>query len=92
MTNSATQTPKLAYGLDEVTQLLGLGRSTVYLEIRTGRLPVTKVGRISIIMADDLAGYIGALKNGNSRQPILGPSDQGLHNRQARKVANFADN
>ena len=42
---------KLAYSIAELTTLLGLGRSTLYCEVKAGRLKLSKVGGRSIILA-----------------------------------------
>ena len=59
-----TYTPaKLAYSLTELTNLLGLGRSTLYNEVKAGRLRLSKIGTRSIILADDLAEYLETLRH-----------------------------
>jgi len=84
MTNGVMQSTKFAYGLDELTELLGLGRSTLYLEVRAGRLRLSKVGRRSIVLADDLAAYLAVLKKGESASPSKpGPAGAG-NSRSAR--------
>jgi excisionase family DNA binding protein len=75
MAHGEQQSIKLAYGLDEINQLLGVGRSTLYAEIKAGRLPLTKIGRRSLVLAEDLGAYVATLKK----------------NQQARNVANFAE-
>jgi excisionase family DNA binding protein len=66
MTDSSTRLTKFAYGLDEVSELIGLGRSTLYLEVRAGRLRLAKVGKTSIVLAEDLAEFIAGLRAGKS--------------------------
>lgn len=83
MTNNATHTTKCAYGLDELIEILGLGRSTIYSEIKSGRLQVAKVGRRSLVLADDLAAYIAALKKGPA--PLAAAADPGP--RKVRRAA-----
>jgi excisionase family DNA binding protein len=53
---------KFAYRFDELTKLLGIGRSTLYAEIKSGRLRRTKIGRRSLVLADDLAEYLASLQ------------------------------
>lgn len=71
MTNSDQQPVKLAYGLNEINGLLGIGRSTLYAEIKAGRLRLTKIGRRSLVLADDLAAYIVVLKKGRAPVPSI---------------------
>lgn len=52
---------KLAYTIPEVCAATGLGRTSVYDEINAGRLRAKKRGSTTIILADDLAGYLRAL-------------------------------
>lgn len=53
---------KLAYSLSDLTDLLGLGRSTLYNEVKAGRLRLSKIGARSIVLAQDLAEYLETLR------------------------------
>lgn len=44
---------------EEVTELLGVSRSTIYREMSRGKLPSTKVGARRLIMLPDLEAYLG---------------------------------
>lgn len=58
----ADVTPRLAYGIREVCEATGLGRSFIYKEITEGRLPTFKVGSRTLIATDDLASWLDAYK------------------------------
>jgi excisionase family DNA binding protein len=49
---------KLAYGIDEAVAACGLGRSTIFLEIKSGRLRAVKVAGRRLIMRDDLEAFL----------------------------------
>ena len=51
----------LAYDIDGVTKAASTGRSTVFKEIKEGRLKARKVGRKTIITRDDLKAWLDAL-------------------------------
>ncbi|GEM_PF-3540080 len=87
MPDSGMQPAKFAYGLDELTKLLGLGRSTLYLEVRAGRLKLAKVGKRSIVLADDLAEYLAGLREGNSARPTRAGPDGNLKRLVATSVS-----
>jgi excisionase family DNA binding protein len=52
---------QLAYSIQDVTKLTGLGRSYIYEEIRIGRLRIRKAGRRSLVIADDLKARLASL-------------------------------
>jgi excisionase family DNA binding protein len=52
---------RLAYGLSEACQLLGLGRTTLYAAIKSGELKARKVRRRTLILHDDLIAFLKAL-------------------------------
>ena len=49
---------KLAYSIQELSKLSGLGRTFLYDEIKAGRLIVSKAGRRSIVLHDDAANWL----------------------------------
>jgi excisionase family DNA binding protein len=51
----------LAYSIQDVTKLTGLGRSYIYEEIRDGRLRIRKAGRRSLVLPDDLKAWLASL-------------------------------
>jgi excisionase family DNA binding protein len=44
--------------VEEVAQLLGIARSTVYALIAAGDLPVVRIGRVTRVARHALAGWI----------------------------------
>jgi excisionase family DNA binding protein len=52
---------RYAYSIEEVTKLTGLGRSSIYEEIRDGRLRIRKAGRRSLVLPDDLKAWLASL-------------------------------
>jgi excisionase family DNA binding protein len=52
---------RLAYSIQDVTKLTGLGRSYIYEEIRDGRLRIRKAGRRSLVLPDDLKAWLASL-------------------------------
>ena len=53
--------PKLAYSPDEFADSTGLGRTTVYAEIKAMRLKARKVGTRTVITAEDARAYLASL-------------------------------
>ena len=56
---------KLAYSIDDVTKLTGVGRSFVYEEIKAGRLVVKKAGRRTLVFDADLIAWLTSLPSAN---------------------------
>jgi hypothetical protein len=64
---------KLAYSIDNVKKLTGIGRSLVFEEIKAGHLLVRKIGRRTIVLHTDLSAWLSSLpdkRSGDSRQKI----------------------
>jgi excisionase family DNA binding protein len=59
---------KLAYGVVEAARVAGIGRSTIYEMLASGDLTAVKLGRRTLIPADELRRFIAALPP--ARQPI----------------------
>jgi len=58
---------RVAFTIDEVAKAAGIGRTTVFEEIRHGRLVARKMGRRTIIMAVDRDAWLKSLpKRGHS--------------------------
>lgn len=53
---------KELYRVPDVMSLLSLGRSTLYEELRSGRLRSVRVGRVRLIPAAAIADYIALLE------------------------------
>ena len=51
----------LALTIQDTIKIAGVGRSKLYEEISNGRLRAVKCGRRTLIMADDLRGYLDNL-------------------------------
>ncbi len=49
---------KLAYTIDEVVEAGGGGRTAVYEAIKNGALKARKRGKMTVILASDLAQYL----------------------------------
>jgi len=47
------KSPKRGYSIEEFGKIYGICRSLIYLEIREGRLKARKVGRRTVIAAED---------------------------------------
>ena len=58
---------KLAYSIDQLSEMAGVGRSFLYEEVKAGHLVLTKAGRRSIVLHDDAVAWL-------SKLPKLAPS------------------
>ena len=61
---------KLSYSISEVMALTGLGRTKLYEEINSGRLPARKSGRRTLILRSDLEGYLNGLVVFSAQQQV----------------------
>lgn len=52
---------RIAFTIAEVAKAAGVGRTTVFEEIRHGRLVARKMGRRTIITADELDAWLKSL-------------------------------
>lgn len=50
-----------AYSIEETAKLIGLGRTALYAEVKSGRLVARKIGRRTVILEGDLAAYLAGL-------------------------------
>lgn len=55
---------KAAYSVAEFCQLVSLGRSRVYEELKSGRLGKVKVGRRTLIPASEAMAWLSRLATG----------------------------
>lgn len=53
--------PKLAYSIAEFCELVGLGRTGAFREIREKRLRVVKAGRRTLIPAEAVKAWLDSL-------------------------------
>ena len=51
----------LSYSIADVVNLSGVGRTVLYEEIKAGRLKAHKLGRRTLILADDLQHWLAGL-------------------------------
>lgn len=65
--------PKLAYSVTEVCQLIGLGRTGVFREIRERRLRAVKAGRRTLIPAAAVQAWLDRLAAVGSAPAEHGP-------------------
>ena len=49
---------KIGYSIEEAVQASSVGRSLIYEEIRAGNLRAIKIGRRTVILADDLKAWL----------------------------------
>jgi excisionase family DNA binding protein len=49
---------RIGYSIEEFADLIGIGRSAVYKALRSGMLPARKIGKRTIIMAEDVEKYL----------------------------------
>ena len=52
---------RMALSIDEAAQQANICRDKIYEAIRTGELEAKKVGRRTLVMADELRRYLDAL-------------------------------
>jgi hypothetical protein len=52
----------LAYSINDLVEQGPVGKSTIYNEIAAGRLIARKIGRRTIVLADDWRSYLAALR------------------------------
>ena len=52
---------KLGHTVEEGSEILGIGRSKTYQEIRSGRLKARKIGRLTRLFPEDLHAYARSL-------------------------------
>jgi hypothetical protein len=60
---------RLAYPLREFCRLAGIGITTGYAQIRSGRLRVVRCGRRTLVRAQDAAAWLAALPEGTDAEP-----------------------
>jgi excisionase family DNA binding protein len=58
---SKTQADRLAFSLADAASAIGVGKSTLHELIATGKLPVRKLGRRSLVLREDLEDYLQGL-------------------------------
>ena len=48
----------LAYSIQEVCRVTSAGRTSIYAEIKAGRLTARKIGRRTVVLKDDLEAWL----------------------------------
>lgn len=51
----------IAYSITDAAKAAGIGRTTLYSLIKTGKLPARKLGVRTVILADDLEALMRSL-------------------------------
>jgi len=54
-------TGQLGYTIAEAVKATGIGRTTIYADLKAGRLAARKRGKRTIILAEDLKSYLASL-------------------------------
>jgi excisionase family DNA binding protein len=56
--------PVLSYTIPEAVKATGIGKTSLYAEIKAGKLVARKRGSQTLILAEDLRSYLAALPVG----------------------------
>lgn len=59
--NQTGSTERIAYGVEEFAELMGIGRTTAFNLIREGRVKAVKLGARTLIPASEAKALIAAL-------------------------------
>lgn len=54
---------KFAYAIADLPEIVSLGRSYIYEEIRNGSLRTVKAGRRTLVLSEDLKRWVNSLPN-----------------------------
>lgn len=52
---------KLAYSIEDLLEILPIGRSKLNHEVNAGKLKASKIGKSIVFLADDVAEYLQGL-------------------------------
>jgi excisionase family DNA binding protein len=52
---------RILYQLEEAAELLGVGRSTIYELVKRGELDLVKIGRRSLVSAEQLGANVAKI-------------------------------
>jgi excisionase family DNA binding protein len=52
---------KVAYSVGEACDVLSIGRSSLYAAVKRGELKPVKLGRRTLLLADDIAAFLRSL-------------------------------
>ena len=64
------QIPNLALSPEKAAEVSGVGRTTIFAEMKAGRLPRRKVGRRTVILMDDLHRWLTSLPKDTTNTPV----------------------
>jgi excisionase family DNA binding protein len=53
--------PPLARSIEDTAKRVGCGRTSIYAAIKSKALPARKIGRRTVILDDDLRGWLASL-------------------------------
>lgn len=53
---------RAAYNVDEAAEILSIGRTSLYAQIKTGKLRATKLGRKTLFLAKDIDAFLDRLQ------------------------------
>ena len=65
MPDKMFKNPKRAYSIPEICEASGVGRSTVYGALASGKLAASKVGRRTIVTSESFDSWIASLPRAN---------------------------
>lgn len=68
MNSPAPAAPKLAYTIEEAIAATGIGKTSLYEDIAAGLLRAKKRGTRTILLTEDLAAYLAALPDAETKQ------------------------
>lgn len=54
-----SSTSALAYSIPDAAARIGISRSSLYVLIARGEIPVAKIGNRTLVLDDDLRSYLG---------------------------------
>lgn len=55
------ESPRLAFPVGEAAQIIGIGRTTLYAEIASGRVQTVTIGKRRLVTRQALEAYLAAL-------------------------------
>lgn len=70
--NTEDSMPKRSYDISELKAAGGPGRTVAYAEIRSGRLKARKIGRRTVVLAEDLDAYLASLPEAGANRDSEG--------------------
>lgn len=62
--SKTSTSPRLAVGVEEAAELLGLGRSSIFILLKEGTLQSIKIGKRRLIAMSQLQAFLDHLQGG----------------------------